>query len=300
MSHTTKNKLPFYIGIPVILLFIFIRFGLYYLKSGGFSGLSMLLPILLLSFILFALSTSAFLAAWVYQDCKTRSGDPALWAIIVFIATPFIGLLTYFLHRSEIKTPCPACRHQISIKANYCENCGTPIKKEEPTIMTKHQTHHLPLIIAGAISMVLMLLSLTSFIASAATGTGINTDITSNDRVWNLGAISMNYNTYQDNIWKLDFKSATQGFVKEQNMTITDADTQLLYANISCDTIPEDATLILWLVQDDTAKSINVTTLPAPLEYPLTDFKNGPLHVRLQINGVQNTISEIQIQPKTP
>lgn len=52
MNNTKKNRLPLYIGIPVILLLIFLRFGLYFLKSDGFSGLSMLLPILLLLFIL--------------------------------------------------------------------------------------------------------------------------------------------------------------------------------------------------------------------------------------------------------
>ena len=88
MNHTKKNKLPLYIGIPVILLLIFLRFGLYFLKSDGFSGLSMLLPILLLCFILFALCTCGFFAAWVYQDCKKRGDDPVLWAIVVFIATP--------------------------------------------------------------------------------------------------------------------------------------------------------------------------------------------------------------------
>ena len=54
MNNTKKNRLPLYIGIPVILLLIFLRFGLYFLKSDGFSGLSVLLPILLLLFILFA------------------------------------------------------------------------------------------------------------------------------------------------------------------------------------------------------------------------------------------------------
>ena len=32
---------------------------------------------------------------------------------------------------------------------------------------------------------------LTGFIVSAATGNGVNTNVASNDRVWNLGVISM-------------------------------------------------------------------------------------------------------------
>ena len=111
MNNTKKNRLPLYIGIPVILLLIFLRFGLYFLKSDGFSGLSVLLPILLLLFILFALCTAAFFAAWVYQDCKKRGDDPVLWAIVVFIATPFIGLLIYFLRPlAELNSLSLKCR----------------------------------------------------------------------------------------------------------------------------------------------------------------------------------------------
>ena len=106
----------------------------------------------------------------------------------------------------------------------------------------------------------------------------------------------MNVNSYLDDVWKLDFRSASEGFVKEQNMTVTDADTQLLYADISCGTVPDGATLILWLVQGDIAKSFDVTNLSEPLKYPLNEFENGKIHVRLQVNGVENTVSEIRIQ----
>lgn len=297
MNHTKKNKLPLYIGIPVILLLIFLRFGLYFLKSDGFSGLSMLLPILLLCFILFALCTCGFFAAWVYQDCKKRGDDPVLWAIVVFIATPFIGLLIYFLRRSEIKATCPACGHRISLKAKYCEECGTHIEnKENNGVMVKQETHHLKFIVAGIISMVLMLVCLTGFIVSAATGNGVNTDVTSNDRVWNLGTISMNYDTYLNGVWKLDFRSASDGFVKEQNMMVDDAETQMLHADISCETVHDGASLTLWLVQGDVSKSFDVTNLSDPLEYSLSEFENGKIHVRLQINGVEDTISEIYVK----
>lgn len=290
------NRLLLSIGITVILLLIFLRFGLYFLKSDGFSGLSMLLPILLLCFILFALCTSASFAAWVYQDCKRRGDDPVLWAVVVFAATPFIGLLIYFLRRSEIKTICPACGQRISVKAKYCEECGTRIEKEDNNVMVKQGTHHLKFIVVGIVSMVLMVVCLTGFIVSAAVGNGINTNVTSNDRVWNLGTIRMNYNSYRDDVWKLDFISASQGFVKEQNMTIADPDNQLLYADISCGTVRDGATLVLWLVQGKVAKSIDVTNLTEPLEYPLNEFEKGKIHVRLQINGVENSVSEIYIQ----
>lgn len=296
MKHVKKKKLLFYIGILVILLLLFLRFGLYYLKSDGFSGLSMLLPVLLFCFLFFAACTAAFFAAWVYQDCKKRKADPVLWVVVVFVATPFIGLLIYFLRRPEIKTICPACGQRISVKAKYCEECGTYIEKEENASMVKEGTHHLKFIAAGIASMVLMLVCLTGFVVSVAAGKGINTNVASSERVWNMGVITMEYSTYLDGVWNLDFKSASNGFVEEQNMTITDADTQLLYADISCGTVPDGATLVLWLVQKDVVKSIDVTNLDKPLEYPLHEFENGKVHVRLQINGVENTVSEISIQ----
>ena len=296
MNNTKNKKFPLYIGIGIILLLLLLRFCLFYLRSDGFSGLFMLLPVLLLCFIAAALCTSGFFAAWVYQDCRRRGDDPILWAVIVFIATPFIGLLLYFLRRSEIKETCPACGHKISWRANYCEECGTPVKKEDNRVMVKQGTHHLHFMVAGIMSLVLMLTCLTGFIICAVTGKGINREIASNERIWNAGVISMNYNACMDGVWKLDFRSASGGFVKEQSMTIEDADSQLLYADISCGTVPEGATLVLWLVQGDVAQSVDVTDLSEPLSYPLQEFENGKIYVRLQINGVEDTVSEICIK----
>lgn len=46
----------------------------------------------------------------------------------------------------------------------------------------------------------------------------------------------------------------------------------------------------------DTAQSVDVTNLSEPLEYALNEFENGKIRIRLQINGVENTVSEIYIQ----
>ena len=149
MKNRDNNKLLFYIGIPVIFLLIILRFVISYIRSDGFNGLSLMLPIQLLCVIIFAFCSSVFFAAWVYQDCKKRGDDAVLWSIVVFLVTPFIGLLVYFLHRSEIKTICPACGHRISVRANYCEECGTQMKKEENMNMEKQGTHHIELIVAN-------------------------------------------------------------------------------------------------------------------------------------------------------
>lgn len=94
----------------------------------------------------------------IIQTLPERFQVPlTLFYLSDLVATPFIGLLTYFLRRLEIKTICPACGQKISIKAKYCEACGTHIEKEENCVMEKQETHHLKFIIAGIVSMVLML-----------------------------------------------------------------------------------------------------------------------------------------------
>ena len=104
------------------------------------------------------------------------------------------------------------------------------------------------------------------------------------------------HNTYLDGIWKLDFKSASDSFVSQEDFAIENADTELLYADISCGVVPEGASLTLWLVQGDNSQFVDVTNLSGPLEYSLNKFENGTLHVRLQINGVEDTVSEIYIK----
>lgn len=291
-----KGKLPFIIGIPIVLILVMLRFAFYYFRSDGFNGISILLPVFLIGFILFTLASECFFAAWVYQDCKKRNDDGVMWAFVIFIATPFIGLLIYFLRRSEIKNPCPACGHWISIKAKYCEECGSHMENKENPIMEKQHTHHLYYIIAGIVSIVLMLTCLAGFIAAAATEGNVNTSVTSDEKIWNFGGISMNYNTYIGGVWKLNFKSASDGFVSEENFEIQDADTEKLYADIVCGTVPEGASLTLWIVQGETSASVDVTKLSEPLEYALNAFENGTVHVRLQINGVEDAVSQISIK----
>ena len=92
-------------------------------------------------------------------------------------------------------------------------------------------------------------------------------------------------------IWKLDFRSASDGFVKEQNMMVDDAETQMLHADISCETVPDGASLTLWLVQGDVSKSFDVTNLSDPLEYSLSEFENGKIHVRYHFRNLCEIIS---------
>ena len=79
-------------------------------------------------------------------------------------------------------------------------------------------------------------------------------------------------------------------------MTVKHAESDSLYAEVSCGTVPEGASLTLYLVQDDIVKSFDITSLSEPLEYSLEEFKNGKIRVRLLIDGVEDTVSEIYIK----
>lgn len=299
--NQTKNKntgkLLFAIGIPVLLLLLVLRFVLYYFKSGGFSGLPFMLPLLTIGIIVFFLLMTGFLAAWVYQDCRARGDDGILWAVIIFVTTPFIGLLVYLLRRSDIKNTCAACGHIVSYQANYCEDCGSKIEhKEEITDMELHRTHHTGFIAIGIACMALMITCLIGFLFIAVSGKGVNTEITSDETFWNMGSIRKHYDSYAKGVWKLSFQSASEGFVAQEDMNISQSGSDSLYADISCGTVPEGASLTLYLVQGELAKSFDVTNLTEPLVYPLSDFQNGRLHVRLLIDGVEDTVSEIYIQ----
>ena len=156
--------------------------------------------------------------------------------------------------------------------------------------------HHKKYIAGGLVSLALLIVCLTGVIVSASGAGNVNTDPSSDERVWNLGVIQMSVSNYWDGVWNFSFKRASDGFVEERNMEIEDAETQKLYADISCGTVPDGASLILWLVQGDRAESVDVTDLSKTLEYPLDGFEDGKIHVRLQINGVEDVTSEITIE----
>ena len=47
MKQENKNKVLLCIGILAVVLLILLRFGVYFIKSDGFQGLSMTIPLLL-------------------------------------------------------------------------------------------------------------------------------------------------------------------------------------------------------------------------------------------------------------
>ena len=61
MKQENKNKVLLCIGILAVVLLILLRFGVYFIKSDGFQGLSMTIPLLLLCFLLLQCALPLFL-----------------------------------------------------------------------------------------------------------------------------------------------------------------------------------------------------------------------------------------------
>ena len=295
VGKNTGKKI-FYIGIPAVVGLGIVWVAGLYLRSDGFEGISAAIVLEIAGSIVFALLTSISFAAWVFEDCKKRGEDAVLWVILIFITGTFVGLLLYLLRRSEVKRDCPSCGHRISLRAKYCEECGNLVENREEVMLMEKRTHHLKYLICGTVCAVLMLTCLVGFCVSLASGEGVNNSVSADKNLWNSGVITMSVETKLGNTWKVRFNSASNGFVKEAKMKIDDISEEKLYADISCGEVPEGAELILWLVQGEKAESINVTNLSEPLEYPLNEFQQGKIRIRLQINGVKEVKSQIQIK----
>lgn len=286
----------FYIGILLVLLLGVVIFAVGHFRTEGYEGISISILLLLAGVIIFSLLMAVSFAAWVYEDCLKRGEDGVLWAILIFVTGTFLGVLLYLLRRSDVKRDCPACGHRISLRAKYCEACGNLVESREEMSGMVKRTHHLKYIVCAVVCAVLMLASLIGFTVSMVSGGSINSSVTSDKNIWNSGIITMNVETKLGNTWKVKFNSASDGFLKEARMKIRDASEEKLYADITCGEVPEDASLMLWIVQGDKAESIDVTNLSEPLEYALKGFENGKVRIRLQINGVKDVKAEIHVE----
>ncbi len=90
------GKILVYIGIPIVLLMIALRFVLYYFKSDGFNGMSLMFPLLIMGVFIFALFMSGFFAAWVYQDCRKEMMTVFFGQSLLFSLRRLLGCLFIF------------------------------------------------------------------------------------------------------------------------------------------------------------------------------------------------------------
>lgn len=77
-------------------------------------------------------------AAWVYSDAKERgSSSPALWATgVILLWIVFFPLYLIMRPKKQQQGPltvqkkCPHCGTYFEEDANFCPNCGNPLKDE--------------------------------------------------------------------------------------------------------------------------------------------------------------------------
>lgn len=304
MNSINKFKKYFIIGIVFILLIVFFMIGIG-IATGEYTGLSPLAVTLLLGSFIFALVFFGCICTWVYKDSVIRGQNGFLWALIMLVTTPFVGLIVYFISRKDEMINCKSCNNRISKRANYCEHCGIMIennsqsinslygnkdleykvKNKEEHVMTK-ANRNIRLIVVGTIGAMLMTVCLVAFMIIAFTS-----DSFIDKSIWNTGVISSSYENKIGNEWKLNFKSASNGYRKRDTLKIKDGD-QFLYAEVECG----EGELLLYIEQGSKQEIIDVSNLEQPLVYPLNDFEKGKITVIFEINGARNVKSYIAIK----
>lgn len=287
MNDLVESKKYLKIGIAAFfILFVLIALRICIKLNGNdFLGISALAVILLLGGILCTFIFISCICTWVYKDSASRGENGLLWALIVLVTTPFVGLIIYFISRKEEKITCKSCKNQIIKNANYCEHCGVENKNKEEYIMLK-TIKSVKLIVAGVIAAVLMIGCFTAFTVLAFTS-----DSFVDKTVWNKGIISMSNENKIGNEWTLKFKSASDGFRKRDTLKIED-DSQILFADIEC----AEGELLLHIEQGDKKETIDVSNIEQPIEYSLQDFQAGKITVILEVNGAKNVDSFITIK----
>lgn len=280
-----KKKKYMIIGIVVLFAAIVIRAAAWGIKEG-IGGISLLAAGLLIAGLLCALLVYVCICIWIYRDCAKRGENGLLWMIIVFIATPILGIIIYMITRGENRVLCRYCGYRIKASARYCENCGEENPGRQEEMAVQKSSKGFGFIIAAILSGILMIGCFISFVVLAFT-----TDDFLDKNTWNTGIIMASIENKWGDDWNLRFKYASEGFRKSAKFRIDD-NQAVLHAQISC----EEGQLLMHIIQDEKEEIIDVSNLKEPLVYPLTEYQAGKIQVVLEINGAKNVKSKIEME----
>lgn len=280
-----KKKKYMIIGIVVLFAAIVIRAAAWGVKEG-IGGISLLAAGLLIVGLLCALLVYVCICIWIYRDCAKRGENGLLWMIIVFIATPILGIIIYMITRGENRILCRYCGYRIKASARYCENCGEENQGRQEEMAVQKSSKGFGFMIAAILSGILMIGCFISFVVLAFT-----TDDFLDKNTWNTGIIMSSIENKWGDDWNLSFKYASEGFRKSAKFRIDD-NQAVLHAQISC----EEGQLIMHIIQDEKEEIIDVSNLKEPLVYPLTEYQAGKIKVVLEINGAKNVKSKIEME----
>lgn len=280
-----KKKKYMIIGIVILFAAIVIRAAAWGMKEG-IGGISLLAAGLLIIGLLCALLIYVCICIWIYRDCAKRGENGLLWMIIVFIATPILGIIIYMITRGENRILCRYCGYRIKASARYCENCGEENQGRQEEMAVQKSSKGFGFMIAAILSGILMIGCFISFVVLAFT-----TDDFLDKNTWNTGIIMASIENKWGDDWNLSFKYASEGFRKSAKFRIDD-NQAVLHAQISC----EEGQLLMHIIQDEKEEIIDVSNLKEPLVYPLTEYQAGKILVVLEINGAKNVKSKIEME----
>lgn len=94
-----------------------------------------LTPLLLLAFIAPVLlfgGMIALIAGFVYRDAPKRGMDRWMWMTIAVYVPNLIGLIIYFITRSNNSTKCLNCGKSIKSEFEVCPYCSTQLNTNCP------------------------------------------------------------------------------------------------------------------------------------------------------------------------
>ena len=90
--------------------------------------------IIVLFFVVLGLAIPFAIGFFVYQDAKKRGMDAILWALVAALVPSFIGLIIYFVERSNHSgVICYGCGIQVPPGYVNCPRCGVQVKPVCPT-----------------------------------------------------------------------------------------------------------------------------------------------------------------------
>lgn len=246
-------------------------------------------------FVLFLVFlTFLFFTIWIYKDSKLRGENPLLWILLLFLVPNFLGIIIYLIIRKDKNILCEKCGSLVNNTAKYCENCSATIKVNNDFL--NQQIKNRKYIKYAICSFCMILFCVIASIIIMIISIYFTKDIQINKPIINTGFETISKQSKSYNNWNVYVESATKGFVKEVEMEIINPKNQSLYIDTSCDVKKKGGTLQLYMVQDGIMRNVNVTNLNETLEYPLKDFYEGKIFVRLQINNVENIQANVTIK----
>lgn len=249
---------------------------------------------LVLAILLAALAFSVTFYIWIYKDACAHGQKGALWVVIAVLTSPVIGWLIYFIAiRRQEFVKCHSCGHLILKSAQYCENCGSinskdnlPAKADSPSFWKYF--------IAGLVSFLVLAGCTAALVIYVFMGDGAAFDHGPLASL-NTGYVMGNMETKWNGVWSVKSKKASDGYHHDTTFRLEDPAHESLNAEISC----EKGTLTLELIQDEQKVSMDVSDLSEPLNYPLSQFQEGKIRVRLIRHGAENIQVRIQIKEET-